>query len=34
MLWDVPDHWTLEDAATLPVAFGTVSQKVKLNVKF
>jgi fatty acid synthase len=25
MLWDVPDHWTLEDAATVPVAFATVS---------
>jgi len=25
MLWYVPDHWTLEDAATVPVAYGTVS---------
>jgi fatty acid synthase len=25
MLWDVPDHWTLEDAATVPVVYGTVS---------
>ncbi len=25
MLWDVPDDWTLEDAATVPVAYGTVS---------
>jgi fatty acid synthase len=24
-LWDVPDHWTLEEAATVPVAYGTVS---------
>jgi len=25
MLWDVPGHWTLEDAATVPVVYGTVS---------
>jgi fatty acid synthase len=25
LLWDVPEHWTLEDAATVPVAYGTVS---------
>ena len=25
MVWDVPDHWTLEDAATVPVVYGTVS---------
>jgi len=25
MLWDVPEHWTLEDAATVPVVYGTVS---------
>lgn len=24
LLWDVPDHWTLEDAATIPVVYGTV----------
>ncbi|PNF22348.1 hypothetical protein B7P43_G18279 [Cryptotermes secundus] len=23
MLWDVPDHWTLEDAATVPVVYAT-----------
>jgi len=34
MLWDVPDHWTLEDAATVPVVYGTVSQKLEHNVKF
>jgi len=34
MLWDVPDHWTLEDAATVPVVYGTVSQEIKHNVKF
>jgi fatty acid synthase len=25
MVWDVPDNWTLEDAATVPVAYTTVS---------
>jgi fatty acid synthase len=25
MLWDVPDHWTLEDAATVPLVYATVS---------
>jgi fatty acid synthase len=25
LLWDVPEHWTLEDAATVPVVYGTVS---------
>jgi fatty acid synthase len=25
ILLDVPDHWTLEDAATVPVVYGTVS---------
>jgi fatty acid synthase len=25
LLWHVPDHWTLEDAATVPVVYGTVS---------
>ena len=25
MLWDVPDDWTLEDAATVPFVYGTVS---------
>jgi fatty acid synthase len=24
-LWDVPDHWTLEDAATVPLVYATVS---------
>ncbi|XP_021929696.1 fatty acid synthase-like isoform X3 [Zootermopsis nevadensis] len=23
LLWDVPKHWTLEDAATVPLAYGT-----------
>ncbi|XP_069675926.1 fatty acid synthase-like [Periplaneta americana] len=22
-LWDIPEHWTLEDAATVPVVYGT-----------
>jgi fatty acid synthase len=25
MLWEVPDHWTLEDAATVPMVYVTVS---------
>jgi fatty acid synthase len=25
MVWDVPDNWTLEDAATVPVVYTTVS---------
>jgi fatty acid synthase len=25
LLWGVPDHWTLEEAATVPVAYATVS---------
>jgi fatty acid synthase len=24
-IWDVPDNWTLEDAATVPVVYATVS---------
>jgi fatty acid synthase len=24
-LWDVPDPWTLEDAATVPLVYATVS---------
>jgi NADPH:quinone reductase-like Zn-dependent oxidoreductase len=23
--WNVPEHWTLEEAATIPVVYGTVS---------
>jgi fatty acid synthase len=25
MMWEVPDRWTLEDAATVPVVYATVS---------
>jgi NADPH:quinone reductase-like Zn-dependent oxidoreductase len=25
MMWNVPDHWTLEDAATVPMGYVTVS---------
>jgi NADPH:quinone reductase-like Zn-dependent oxidoreductase len=25
LLWNVPEHWTLEEAATIPVVYGTVS---------
>ena len=24
LIWDVPDNWTLEEAATVPVVYGTV----------
>lgn len=25
ILWDIPDDWTLEQAASVPVVYGTVS---------
>lgn len=25
LTWEIPDHWTLEDAATIPVVYCTVS---------
>lgn len=25
-LWEVPEKWSLEEAATIPVVYGTVSQ--------
>jgi NADPH:quinone reductase-like Zn-dependent oxidoreductase len=25
IMWNIPDHWTLEDAATVPMGYGTVS---------
>lgn len=27
LMWTVPDEWTLEEAATVPVVYSTVSQK-------
>ena len=24
-VWNIPEHWTLEEAATIPVVYGTVS---------
>lgn len=24
LLWDIPDCWTMEQAATIPVVYGTV----------
>lgn len=33
MLWDVPDNWTLEEAATVPVVYGTVYHAL-LTVSF
>lgn len=28
-LWEVPDKWTLEEAATIPVVYATVSSVFK-----
>ncbi len=28
LLWNVPDNWTLEDAATVPVVYSTVRNKI------
>lgn len=25
LLWDIPDEWTIEQAASVPVVYGTVS---------
>lgn len=25
LTWEIPDHWTMEDAATVPMAYSTVS---------
>lgn len=25
LIWEVPEHWNLEDAATVPIAYATVS---------
>lgn len=30
LLWDIPDNWTLEQAASVPVVYGTVSLKEQL----
>lgn len=32
-VWAVPDHWTLEDAATVPVVYSTVNKsKPQVNI--
>jgi NADPH:quinone reductase-like Zn-dependent oxidoreductase len=33
MMWNVPDCWTLEDAVTVPMGYGTVSC-CEVNPKF
>jgi hypothetical protein len=33
MMWNVPNHWTLEDAVTVPMGYGTVSCG-EVNTKF
>jgi len=30
-LWEVPCNWTLEEAATVPVVYGTVSRQAVYN---
>ncbi|XP_012251516.2 fatty acid synthase-like [Athalia rosae] len=30
LMWEVPDNWTLEDAATVPVAYGTAYYALSL----
>lgn len=25
LIWEIPENWTLEDAATVPIAYATVS---------
>lgn len=33
LCWEIPDHWSLEDAATTPMAYATVSSnKISKNV--
>jgi NADPH:quinone reductase-like Zn-dependent oxidoreductase len=34
MMWNVPDHWTLEDAVTVPMGYATVRCKVNPKFKF
>ena len=31
-IWNVPEHWTLEEAATVPVVYGTVSYNGSCSV--
>jgi hypothetical protein len=31
-VWNVPEHWTLEEAATIPVVYGMVSNNRSCNV--
>jgi fatty acid synthase len=31
-LWQVPDQWTLEQAATVPVAYATVSSSFTIEI--
>lgn len=26
--WDIPDYWSLEEAATIPVVYGTVCRYI------
>jgi len=31
-LWEVPSKWTLEQASTIPVVYGTVRRYTKINL--
>lgn len=31
LMWEVPPQWTLEEAATVPVVYGTVSYDLEMN---
>jgi len=31
-LWEVPSKWTLEEASTIPVVYGTVRNLFTLNL--
>ena len=34
LLWEIPDQWTMEEAATVPVVFGTIIYALLMvNVK-
>ena len=33
LLWDVPDEWTLEEAASIPIAYGTAYYALILKGK-
>ncbi len=32
-LWEVPSNWTLEQASSVPVVYGTVSTRTKIPIE-